>query len=142
VLQLRDVREQVNRLAERARADSGSASAALTALVTRAADVARRTTEMEATLVQLKRRTFQDVVNFSPALLDHYLFLARAADATDPPMTRGILDRVTDLDAEWTTRRTALDALLAQDVAELNRLAREGGVRAVVTPAPRPARVM
>ena len=92
--------------------------------------------------MQIKRRTFQDVVNFSPALLDHYLFIARAADNTDPPMTRGILDRVTDLDAEWTTRRAALDALLAQDIAELNRLAREGGVRAVVTPAPRPAPVM
>ena len=46
------------------------------------------------------------------------------------------------IDAEWATRRAALDRLLAQDVAELNRLAREGGVRAVVTPAPRPTPVM
>ena len=163
VLQLRDVREQVTRLAERAKAEDGTAvganapapnaaggtapngpptAAAVAAIATRAADVAKRITDLEATLVQLKRKTFQDVVNFSPALLDHYLFVARAADETDPPMTRGITDRVTDLDVEWRTRKQAIEALLARDVAELNQLAREAGVRAVVTPAPKPATVM
>ncbi|WP_284350024.1 VPS10 domain-containing protein [Roseisolibacter agri] len=145
VLQLRDVRDQVTKLAERAKAEdttSAAARTALAALATRAADVAKRTSELEATLVQLKRRTQQDVVNFPPALLDHYLFVARTADATDPPMTRGLTDRAADLDVEWRTRREAIDALLARDVAELNRLAREGGVRAVVTPAPRPTTVM
>ena len=93
-------------------------------------------------LNQLKRRTQQDVVNFPPALLDHYLFVARTADATEPPMTRGLTDRAADLEVEWRTRRDAIDALLARDVAELNRLAREGGVRAVVTPTPRPTTVM
>jgi hypothetical protein len=145
VLQLRDVRDQATRLADRAKAEgvtNDAGRAALTALGTRAADVARRTNELEAMLVQLKRRTQQDVVNFPPALLDHYLFVARTADATDPPMTRGVVDRAADLDVEWRTRRAAIDALFARDIAELNRLARESGVPAVVAPAVRPATVM
>ncbi|MGZ8468428.1 MAG: VPS10 domain-containing protein [Gemmatirosa sp.] len=149
VLQLRDVRDQATRLAERAKGEGAATAAtneagraALTALGTRASDLARRTSELEATLVQLKRRTQQDVVNFPPALLDHYLFVARTADATDPPMTRGIADRAADLDVEWRARREAIDALLARDVAELNRLARESGVPAVVTTAPRATTVM
>lgn len=145
VLQLRDVRDQVTRLADRAKAEGATDDAARTALAslgTRAADVARRVGELEATLVQLKRRTQQDVVNFPPALLDHYLFVARTADATEPPMTRGLTDRVADLDVEWRARREAIDALLSRDIGELNRLARDAGVRAVVTPAPRPTTVM
>jgi photosystem II stability/assembly factor-like uncharacterized protein len=166
VLQLRDVRDQVAKLAERAKAEGGASvpaqgtvavtpaaapavggtagtpAAALAAIGARAADVTRRIGEAEAALVQLKRKTFQDVVNFQPALLDHYLFVARTADDTDPPVTKGITDRLADLDVEWRAQRAAIDQLLERDVAELNQLARDGGVRAVVTPAKRTTPVM
>jgi photosystem II stability/assembly factor-like uncharacterized protein len=128
VLTLRQVREGVRALAARAQApaEGGGDPAARSALATRAAAVAATLDTLERTLVSVDRRTFQDVVNFPPALLDHYLFVARQADDAEPT-TRGIAARLADLDAEWGRRRSALDGVMGRDVAELNRWRRRRG---------------
>jgi hypothetical protein len=139
VLDLRAVRDQVAAVAERA-ARGGAAGPTAGQIALRAAAVRARLDTLESALVQVKRRTFQDVVNYPPALLDHYLFVARQADEAEPT-TRGIADRLSDLDAEWARHRAALADVLARDVAALNQLAREGGVPAVVVPGAGPAAV-
>jgi hypothetical protein len=53
------------------------------------------------------------------------------------PTTRGVADRLADLDAEWARHRATLADVVARDVAALNRLARDGGVPAVLVPARR-----
>ncbi len=166
VVDLRALRDEVGRLAERARGGGGpdaapnatpnatsnatptttpttapnatpAAAPAGGAQIAAGAAAARaRLDTLEAALVQLKRKTFQDVVNYPPALLDHYLFVARQADEAEPT-TRGIADRLADLDAEWARHQAALADVVARDVAALNRLAREGGVPAVAVPARR-----
>jgi hypothetical protein len=138
VVQLRDVREQVTRLAERVRRDStGGGAAAAAALDAQGKRIAARADTLERALVQVQRRTFQDVVNFPPALLDHYLFVSRTVDETEPPVTRGVTLRVTDLDAEWAVQRSALQSLMERDVNAFNEAARGAGVPAVVVPKKR-----
>ena len=160
VLDLRAMRDQVGRLAERARGDgagavpvaadvmpAGAAAAGTAGPIAAAAGTAgpiaaaaatarARLDTLERALVQLQRRTFQDVVNYPPALLDHYLFVAAMADEAEPT-TRGVADRLADLDAEWARHRATLADVVARDVAALNRLARDGGVPAVLVPARR-----
>jgi hypothetical protein len=51
--------------------------------------------------------------------------------------------RITDLDAEWATHRTAISALIERDVAAFNQAAQAAGVPAVVVPkSARPAVTM
>jgi hypothetical protein len=156
VLDLRALRDEVGRLAERAKAAApaapaagapgdgaagpaaGASDGAPARIAARAAAVRARLDTLEGALVQVRRKTFQDVVNYPPALLDHYLFVARQADEAEPA-TRGVTDRLADLDAAWGRHRAALADVVARDVAELNRLAREGGVPAVAEPARRRA---
>jgi hypothetical protein len=131
VIDLRALRDQAGQLTTRA-----GGTAAAPPLAERASAVRARLDTLEAALVQTKRRTFQDVVNYPPALLDHYLFVAGAADETEPT-TGGIAARLADLDAEWTRHQATLADVIARDVAALNALARERGVPAVVEPVRR-----
>jgi photosystem II stability/assembly factor-like uncharacterized protein len=135
VITLRDVRDQVNRVA--AHADSTPAGQAVR---DSAKALASRIDGLEGALIQPKHKTFQDVINFRNQLNDHFLFLAEAVDESEGTVTQGMRERFAELDSAWTRQRQAVGALLDRDVAAFNAMVERSGTPAVVVSPKPPAR--
>ncbi|HEX9730796.1 MAG TPA: glycosyl hydrolase [Thermoanaerobaculia bacterium] len=131
VNRLAEVRRQVNDLVERAR-DREWAGAA--EIVTAGEALAERIDAWEEKLVQRRHETFQDVINFPPALSSQLLFLLESVDASDPPLTAGARARFTDLDAAWQAQAAEMRAVLDQDLPAFNALFDVHRVPAVIVP--------
>jgi len=126
---LRAVREQVQGLLDRtkdhAAADTlGKAGKALIA----------RIDSLEGQLVNVKNKTFQDVVNFPPGINAQFLALAQAIDGSDAPVTEGMRARLADLDVLWAPLRERVERIAKSEVDAFNALVRERGIPAVVVP--------
>jgi hypothetical protein len=93
-------------------------------------------TALEERLVQVKRETQQDRVNFPPTLNDMLTGLQGQVDSTDHPPTAGALLRLEELTADWRRERTELQRLMDEDLEALNRLIREKGIPPVGIAAP------
>lgn len=78
--------------------------------------------EWETQLIQPKQKTFQDVINFENQLGNQVMALIESVDGTEPPVTRGARERLSDLETQWSGHRTAMETLLAEDVASFNTL--------------------
>ena len=92
-------------------------------------------TAIEERLVQVKRETQQDRVNFPPTLNDMLIGLQGQVDNTDHPPTAGALLRLKELSTDWRRERAELERLLDEDLEALNTLIREKGVPAVAPAA-------
>ncbi|HVB38685.1 MAG TPA: hypothetical protein VND92_09120, partial [Vicinamibacterales bacterium] len=82
-------------------------------------------------IVQPERKTFQDVINFPPELMDQYTFLFTNVDGNNPPVTAAMTQRADALDAEWTTHEATLKSL-EQQVQQFNDLLKRSGVEPVM----------
>ncbi|MFQ5689858.1 MAG: glycosyl hydrolase [Gemmatimonadota bacterium] len=135
VRRLRDVRNQLRSLLERVaevpegepvREPGQALSDSLTAL--------------ENGLVQTRRKTVQDIVNFPPRLDTQLHALRGEVDATDSPPTAGARLRLEDLGRAWTAQKAILDRLLGKRLERFNALVRDSGIPAILT-GPRPKTV-
>ena len=135
----RDVRAQVTDRAARAKGEANGP-----AIDAQGKVVNTQLTAAETTLVQPKKKTFQDVVNFPPKLVDQYTFAFRNHDGSDGPVTEGVRLRVADLEIIWVQQRDALRRVLDDDLAKFNALFVQGGIPAVILPkkTPKPANVV
>jgi photosystem II stability/assembly factor-like uncharacterized protein len=131
VIRLRDVRDQVDRLAQHAGAlpDSQLVRDSAKAL-------SARITAVEGALIQPKHKTFQDVINFRNQLNDHYLYLGEALDESEGAVTSGMRERLTALEQDWSRRQGEATALLDRDVAAFNAMVQKHGAPGVIVPAP------
>jgi photosystem II stability/assembly factor-like uncharacterized protein len=93
-----------------------------------------RIDSLTGALVNLKDKTFQDVVNFAPGLNAQYLNLVAVVDGSEGPVSGGVLTRFADLEALWARARREADSILGAQLAGFNALVREKGVPAVVVP--------
>ena len=123
---LRAAREQLQGLIARTREP-----AAADTIAKAGRGVVARIDSLEGQLVNVKNKTFQDVVNFAPGLNAQFQALAQAIDGTDAPVTGGVRTRLADLDVEWTALKQKVDGVLGGDVERFNALAREKGIPAV-----------
>jgi hypothetical protein len=92
--------------------------------------LAGRITAWETQIVQPKRKTFQDVINFRNELIDQYMALRDAVDGNGPPVIDALKARAAELDAQWTPLGATLKSL-EQEVASFNGLAKDSGVGAI-----------
>jgi hypothetical protein len=83
-------------------------------------------------LVNVRNRTFQDVVNYPPGINAGFTTLGLIIESSDAPVTAGVKARLSDLEAAWAPLKLRADALLGAGVAGFNALVREKGVDAVV----------
>ena len=92
--------------------------------------LAGRITAWETQIVQPKRKTFQDVINFRNELIDQYMALRDAVDGNGPPVIDALKACAAELDAQWTPLGATLKSL-EQEVASFNGLAKDSGVGAI-----------
>ena len=129
VNRLREIREQVETLVERTEDHAGHED------IKKAGDrLAEKIGEWEENLIQPKQETFQDVINFENKLISQVTALIGSVDGTEPPVTRGAEQRLSDLKSQWSDHRIAMEALLAGEVAAFNTLIRESEIQPVILP--------
>jgi hypothetical protein len=127
--QLRQARGQVEALLantkDRAASDSlGGAGKALMA----------RIDSVVGSLVNVRNKTFQDVVNFPPGIDAQYVELINVVEGSAEPVTGGVTSRSADLDARWAALQRVVESILGAQLQGFNALVRAKGVPAIVVP--------
>jgi hypothetical protein len=128
ITRLRDVRDQVRAVAERAHI----AAPADTAIAASARALTAKLTAVEEALYQTRNKSSQDMLNY-PIRLDNKLSILTgvvdAADAAPPEQCVAVYDTLAGrIDAELAK----LERLTGEDLAAFNRLVRDKELPAVV----------
>ena len=89
-------------------------------------------TALEDLLFQKRRQAQQDMVAYEGLLNMQLNSLIGEVDGSDLPPTAGALERLSDLEAEWSEARAALDYVLGEMLDSFNQLARDSGVPAII----------
>jgi len=89
----------------------------------------------EGLITQLKHETYEDEDAWETMLAGQLRYLMDVIDRSGAPVTDGAMTRLADLKAEWATRRSALRAIAADELAPINDWARRKGVDYVRLPA-------
>ncbi len=88
---------------------------------------------LEASLVQSKTKTFQDVINFENQLDGKLKHVLDVIDEAVPPVTQGQKSRANDLIKEWVVQKAAVNRILQEEVKELNMLIQKNQVPFIST---------
>lgn len=97
----------------------------------------KRITSWEENLIQVKQKTFQDVINFNNKLNSELLFLKDFIDGAFPKLTKGTKTRFADLKNDWNTYTAERDAIIDSEMREYNALYRQLGLPAIIMEDPR-----
>ena len=95
-----------------------------------------RLSAWEQQVTQLKFETYEDEDSW-PSLIDAQVrLLLRTIDNSGPPVTVGALERMADLETEWSGYRSELQAIASQAISAVNAWARDNNVSHVMAPLP------
>lgn len=86
----------------------------------------------EQNLVQVRHKTFQDVVNMPSRLASEFMFLKGYLESHDPIVTKGAEERFEDLKGLWKEQKDELDYILEELLPDYNRLFKERDVPALL----------
>ncbi len=122
------VREQLTALAGRVASHEGAA-----AIAEACQQLASRLEEWDGEIVQRRTQNFQDIINFENKLLAQAVAVVGSVDGTEPPVTAGARQRLTDLQAQWAEHAERLAAFEA-DIESINSMVRDAGIGGVLLP--------
>ena len=125
ILEIRDVRKQIEDLAARLKPDQKD-------LKDKAADIGKKLTAVEEELIQTKIRSNQDALNYPIRLNNKLAALASTVDGGDFPPTAQAYDVYNDLTAKIDAQFAALARIKSDDIDAFNRSYREKGLPVVV----------
>jgi hypothetical protein len=115
ILEIRDVRKQVEDVAARLSADQKE-------LRDKAAEIGRKLTAVEEELIQTKIRSSQDALNFPIKLNNKLAALGSTVDGGDFAPTNQAYDVYNDLTSRIDAQIAAFAEVKSKDIAEFNRL--------------------
>jgi len=135
LLRIRDVKDQVTRFVDRAKAAPNAA-----AIATSGKAIGVKVDTLGPKL-STKAANGQDIINFRNGINAQYVFLLGNLEQNDV-LTQPVRERFAELERLWTALRTQVDVLEQQDVPAFNKLLEEGRVEGVIVPKPKPKVVM
>jgi photosystem II stability/assembly factor-like uncharacterized protein len=91
---------------------------------------------LQNVLVQVKQKTFQDVINFPNQLDAKIRHIQNSIDGSHPPVTQGQITRATDVLNEWKARQSEWKMLQAEEIAAYNELIKEAALPFISTQLP------
>lgn len=91
-------------------------------------------------MVSRKSRAYDDVENFAQKFTANWLFMVNATESDLPRVNQPSRDRLSELDAEWTTLRARAEAMRDGDIVSLNRKLFDLGIGAIRQKKPASAR--
>ena len=101
-------------------------------LVEKGKELIKKIDEWEASLIETRQKTFQDVINFSSKLNVEFLYLKNLSDAHDPRITEGLKTRNADLDKEWVKYKNVYDKDLRKAIDNYNALFKNKNLPAII----------
>ena len=96
--------------------------------------LSRSLSAWEASVIQRRRETGQDVIAFPNLLSTQLHFVMNVLDQNEGAITAGSRARLDDLLSEWKERERELDAMLGAELAAVNAQFRASGVPMIYVP--------
>jgi photosystem II stability/assembly factor-like uncharacterized protein len=95
---------------------------------------AQKITDWEENVVQVKAQSNDDIINFENKISADYIFLKGEMDVNIPYVTQGQQERYTELNADWQKLKSAMNALIQNDVSAFNKLCGDKQMRKITLP--------
>lgn len=95
-------------------------------------EIVKKLTEWESNVIETRAKNFQDVINFPSKLNAEFMDLRGKLDAHDPRVTKGVQDRLKDVEVEWNKHKVTMEKLLSTDIAAYNQLFKTKSIPAIV----------
>jgi hypothetical protein len=86
----------------------------------------------ESHVVEGRQKNTQDVINWPSKLNAEFFTLRRKIDTHDPRITKGVKDRMADLEAQWSGYQKAYNVLINKDMRAYNQMFRDQQVPALL----------
>jgi predicted RNA-binding protein YlxR (DUF448 family) len=102
------------------------------ALVDKGKALIKQIETWESNLIETRQKNFQDVINFPSRLNVEFINLKVLADAHDPRITKGLKDRLADLEKEWAGYKAVYENELKKGVEEYNSLFKSKNLPAIM----------
>jgi hypothetical protein len=94
--------------------------------------LSERITSWEENLIQVKQKTFQDVINYNNKLNSELLFLKSFNEGTMPKVSQGSKQRLTDLKRDWNTYEQERNTIINTEMAAFNAMFKELNIPAII----------
>ena len=134
---LRDMHESVNQmrsaksqLSNYAKLLKGNTDAK--PLLEKGKELLKRINSWEENLIQVKQKTFQDVINFNNKLNSQLIRLKSYIDQADPKVTQGTKELYNDLMDDWQVYKNERDAIINTEMKAYNSLYRSLDIPALI----------
>ena len=82
-------------------------------------------------MIQRKSKSYDDVENFPNKFTANYMFLINQTESDIPRVNKPSLDRLRELNAEWSALKTRAAEILDKNIPAFNKLLWEAGVGAI-----------
>jgi len=93
-----------------------------------------RLSAWEREVYQVDYETGEDEDNLPGKLITQVRHVLDVVDDAGPPVAAGALERLADLEAEWSALRAELDAITSTDITAVNRWARDNTIPHISLP--------
>jgi photosystem II stability/assembly factor-like uncharacterized protein len=90
-----------------------------------------RMKEWDEDMVQRKSKAYDDVENFPNMFTANYLFLINQIESDIPQVNKSSLDRLKELNAQWSTLQSRVREILDKDIPSFNKQLWNAGIGAV-----------
>ncbi len=94
--------------------------------------LSKRITSWEENLIQVKQKTFQDVINYNNKLNSELLFLKSFNEGTMPKVSQGSKQRLTDLKRDWNTYKQERNTIINTEMAAFNAMFKDLNIPAII----------
>ena len=127
VVRVRDMKGQVNGFVSRSKSVPGADT------VAKAGGVLAKKLETLDPRLTTKATNGQDIINFANGINGQYGFLLGQVEG-NPVITRGVRERLVQLEQLWTSLRGEVEAVESQDIPAFNALLQAHGMGGVIVP--------
>ncbi|RTL55891.1 MAG: glycosyl hydrolase [Sphingobacteriales bacterium] len=101
-------------------------------VVEKGKEVIKKIDTWESNLIETRQKNFQDVINFPSKLNVDFVNLKGLADAHDPRITKGLKDRLADLEKQWNKYKAVYDNELRKAIDDYNALFKQKNLPAII----------
>ncbi len=93
--------------------------------------LAARMKSWDEEMIQRKSKAYDDVDNFDNKFTANYMFLINQTESDLPRVNKPSLDRLKELDTEWSALKARASEILDKNIPAFNKLLWEAGVGAI-----------
>lgn len=127
IISMRKVRTQIESYNEMLKNNEGMKS-----VVEAGKALIKKMTDWETNVIETRQKNGQDVINWPSKLNTEFFQLLGVADVHEPALTKGVMERRSDVDKQWATYKSDLQTIMNTDVAAYNQMFREKNIPAIV----------